>query len=184
MIAAYSTFSVPMAAQTARIRMKELFKIPAAIVPIVLGGLAFAFNWIKGMLSGRPQYITLITNVENALTRIVQALADSDPDDTGQIDGIMQDFLNEDVSDWTDDQILIAADKISNPHIKAYFLSMAPAVVEVLRLSTDENPENQAQIQAHFGNYLRSDDTKQLFADHLVQPGLTAAADWVDPQTV
>jgi hypothetical protein len=169
-------------AKTVREQFGKIFEIPQVIVPIVIAAINFALNWIKGKLVAHPQYVEGVNLVQARLVSTVNALGDADDNDVAQLEAIwVHGFLNEDVTGWTNKRIEEVAAKITNEHARAHFLHTAPTIVAMLSLVTDENADNGVQIREMWGNYFRSEATKGVFAEHLVNPGLDAIANQIDP---
>lgn len=112
----------------------------------------------------------------------VQALADDNERNAEQIREIWQKFFNEKGADFLAATAAKNIDKIPQENIRVPVAHLLAPVTGILKVLTDENPDNKAQVEAAWKAFLSDPQTARIFFDHLFETLLGKVVK--DPETV
>lgn len=147
--------------------------IPKLVSRIVLA----AIGVIESLFIARIRQEVIANSLKSLLLPIrnsVVAFADDNPRDNEQLEAIWRQYANGPLPDLADVQIVAALSKLSDPNLRAVLLQLTSPTVQVLRLVTDENPNNEKQIRELFDAFVRSDESQRVLLEHLLIPLLEA----------
>ncbi len=103
---------------------------------------------------------------------MVNALSDGDPRNAEQVRELFKKFTNKDVSDFVDDKIIEIANKIAHEDGKKVVLHFALKSTNVIRLFTDEDPDNKRQLTLWLKDLYDDPDTHEIVFGNLLEPAL------------
>jgi hypothetical protein len=102
----------------------------------------------------------------------IAVLSDGNPENEAQAAAIWQRFVSEVLPDFAEDELVILVGKIEDPEKKELVLVGGNLVISGLRLFTDKDPDNKAQLKALIKDAIQDKRTTRavlLFAIELAQ---------------
>ena len=102
----------------------------------------------------------------------ITVLSDGNPENEAQAAAIWQRFVSEVLPDFAEDELVILVGKIEDPEKKELVLVGGNLVISGLRLFTDKDPDNKAQLKALIKDAVQDKRTTRavlLFAIELAQ---------------
>lgn len=115
-----------------------------------------------------------IRNLLNPLKAITNALTDGNPKDEEQVNQIVRTYLNQEVPVFATGEITAALEKVQNPDVKAVLGTLANPIVDMIRLLSDDNPDNEAQLKQMLGDFVGDKDTQKIAILHILLPLVNA----------
>ena len=115
-----------------------------------------------------------IRNLLNPLKAITNALSDGNPKDDQQVNEIVKTYLNQEVPVFATGEIAAALEKVQNPDVKAVLGTLAHPVVDMIRLLSDENPDNEVQLKQMLADFVGDKDTQKIAILHILLPLVNA----------
>lgn len=91
---------------------------------------------------------------------IAVALTDENPRNDEQVEAILQDHLNQAVPPFAESEINRLLEKIQNESTRALLQVLSIPGVEMIRLVSDADPNNQAQIESYANEYINREDVQ------------------------
>jgi hypothetical protein len=150
----------------------------STLIILIQGLLVTVFAGLKGLLSGVPEAVTALNLLENRINQTLTALGDADPDNKAQLREIwLNNFVNQDLTDFSDDFIAAKLELIEDENAREGLRHLAPEVIGMIRLLSDDNPNNQEQIRTAWADFVASAETKGVVFDRILSPGMDALAD-------
>lgn len=128
-------------------------------------------------------FISKIKNavVQEGLRRLVAplravtvALADDNPRNEEQVLEIFKKFANQDVPEYAQGQIEAALNKVDDANVRQVLATLSTPVIQMLRVTTDGDPNNKAQLKALFDEFVKSPATQDVAVQHIVLPLVAA----------
>lgn len=148
-----------------------------ALKNLILTSISFLFNFLNDMLAAVPQAQAGVALMRVRIEQTVNALFDADPNNKEQLTEIwLKNFVNEDLTNWSDAYVAEQINKIENLQIRSSLLHVAPKVIEMIRLASDDNPNNQQQITEAWAQFFEDQKTKILVCDQFIDPGFDRLA--------
>lgn len=134
-------------------------------VKIISGPIAalirFALNLIEDKLINKIPNADVRTGAKlllRPLRGMVDALSDTDPENTDQIREVWQTFLNKEFAEFSHVQLDKLVSGIENPKYRnGLSLLVAPAI-DLMRVHTDDNPANDEQAKAILDEFIQNPD--------------------------
>lgn len=122
-------------------------------------GIRLAINLLRSALIANVpvNFQNLFTKFSNRLSDTVMALADENPKDAEQLRNIWFAFLGNEASDFLLQESSAFTSRISDPKLRAIADAGTPFVISLLKIYTDDNPANAAQLKASLKALLKSD---------------------------
>jgi hypothetical protein len=140
---------------------------------LVLGFIAgidvYLVDRIKSAFAKRS-----IRNLLNPLKSITTVLTDGNPRDEEQVDEIVRTYLNQEVPVFATGEINAALERVQNPDVKAVLGTLATPVVDMIRLLSDDNPDNEAQLKEMLRDFVGDKDTQKIAVVHILLPLVNA----------
>jgi ABC-type phosphate transport system substrate-binding protein len=112
---------------------------------------------------------------EKALEPVKQTavvLGDDNPRNAEQVEAVWKNFAHLDLDDFAENEVLLALQKIENPDIKKVLETLAVPTVSLLRIVTDDDKNDQAQIKQLFDGFIKDEQTQAVALEHIVIPFL------------
>lgn len=139
---------------------------------------------ILGFIAGIDAYLVdrinsafakrAIRNLLNPLKSITNALTDENPRDNEQVDAIVRKYLNQEVPVFATGEIAAGLEKIKNEDVKAVLSTLSHPIVDMLRLLSDDNPDNEAQLKQMLGDFVNDKDVQKTAVLHILLPLVNA----------
>jgi hypothetical protein len=153
---------------------KEKVKIISDVMRMLL--LSF-LNGIDRFLIQRipvPEVKMGVTMLLQPVRKMVDALNDLEPDNDAQVREVWRKFANADLADYSETTLLKLISEIKNDNIRPALSTLTVPTVNMLRIVTDEDPNNEQQLAQMWTAFLKSPDTHDVVLDHLLAPMLLA----------
>lgn len=111
-----------------------------------------------------------IRSLLNPLKSITNALSDDNPKNDEQVEAIVKLYINQEVPVFASGEIAAALDKIQDENVKAVLNTVAEPVLEMVRLISDDNPNNGAQLKELVDTFVKSKNTQDIAVIHILLP--------------
>lgn len=98
------------------------------------------------------------------------ALSDEEPRDEEQVLVIWKTHLNTALPDFAEDQITAAVAKIEDPNIRAVLSTLGHPVTDLLRVVSDDNPNNTAQVREMFKEFVTNPGVQSVLLENVIIP--------------
>lgn len=148
--------------------------------------LLTALNFIESALLKRinnEKVDTGLTLVVERLRQVVTVLNDTNADNKSQVLDIVYEFFNTDFSDFAKEVVSEEIAKIEDENLRAiaqYFLERA---IDVIKLLTDEDLDNSAQLNAFLELWAKSEASHEILLYKILEPLLRKTnldEDWIE----
>ena len=108
----------------------------------------------------------------------VEALGDTNPNDTEQIKAIWKKYVNVDVTGIAEARVRAAIEKIKQdrPELAGIIEVLLVPTMDTVRALTDDNDENIKQLTELWGAWIASEETEDLFLE-VVLPAILDKVD-------
>jgi hypothetical protein len=157
--------------------MGTIVKLNAAIAALITTALSMGLDALIAAVSKSPIAKAGLESVKNRLIQTTSALADADPNDTEQLEKIwLKQFVGEDVYEIGAEQFQAGLAKIQSERLKRLAAHIGRYGLEVVKLVTDDDPNNEAQLREHLAKFFEDAETEAIIVEDYVRAGLTAAA--------
>jgi hypothetical protein len=113
-----------------------------------------------------------LTVIVMQLRGLIMVLSDADPNNDEQIKALFKKFANTDLADYAQSSILSLLDKIKSTLVKRPLSYLAVPIIDMLRYYTDDNPNNDAQVEARWKAVLADSNFHVIILDDLLEPAL------------
>jgi hypothetical protein len=153
-----------------------IIKLNPIIAGLMTQGVTLGANALEQQLEKLKELQAGINAVEQRINQGILALSDADPDDVEQLKEIGRNLV-EDLTAILEGFLSTQIGKIENEHVRAFATHFSAPVINLLLITTDDNPDNQAQIVEYFAGFIGGDATQNVFNNHLIGPGLDALAE-------
>lgn len=147
--------------------------IPSLIAPLIAV--------VKSEFTSKLKDQELRVAVDAALEAVQETavvLSDDIEDNSEQAKQVWLKFIYTEVSDLVEAKTLEGISSISNPTIREPLLVLAPAVVHMVRLVTDQDPNNKRQIEAHWSAFIKDRGNQEVIlsiVDRVIEANLDGA---------
>lgn len=138
--------------------------IPALIAPLV--------RVIKDQFVSQVNDSDLQVAISDALDSIQQSaviLADQNPNNRDQLEAIWLTYVNKSVSTLVDAKVEDAISQIENETIRVPLETLRVPTVNMLRLVTDQDPNNKAQLEAQWVAFIKDAQVQNVFFGLITQ---------------
>lgn len=143
------------------------------VARLVLGLIAaidvYLVERIKSELAKRG-----IRSLLTPLKQITTALGDDNPRNEEQVEGILKKYLNQDVPVFATGEISAALKKVGDDDTRIVLQTVSEPVVEMLRLVSDDDPNNGEQLKELVKQFVQSEATQRVFILHALIPLIEA----------
>lgn len=144
-------------------------KISAFVARLVVAALAaiesFFISKIKSQVVQKGIRLSLAP-----VQQTVIALGDDNPRNEEQVEAIWKKFANQDLANFSEDEVSAALDKIQDVHIRTVLEALSRPTIGLLRVVTDEDVHDGEQIKALFTVFIQSKETQAIAIEHVVIP--------------
>lgn len=143
------------------------------ISDFVAGAVKLAISFIETAFIKRIQDETVRTGLLTLLQPIKDTLtvaSDDNPANEQQIAEVWKKFTNQKVTVFADQELAKALAKIADENIRKVLTLISVPSVNMIRIHTDDNPDNGAQVKALWDSFRKSPDTIEVVLDHLLEP--------------
>lgn len=167
--------------------MGTIVKINAAIAALINTAITMGLDALIAAVAKVPIAKTGLESVKLRLLQTTSALADADPDDTEQLEKIwLQNFVGQDLHQIGSEQFQMGLAKIQDERLKRIAAHLGGYGLEIIKLVTDDNPNNEAQLREHLASFFEDPETEAIIVEDYIRAGLHAAADKIrkDPNPV
>lgn len=120
-----------------------------------------------------------LSDVLDTVQATAVVLADDDTNNAEQVKSLWLALVNTSVAALLDEKVLEAVDQIDNETIRGPLVVLAPNVVQMLRIVTDDDPDNKAQLEAHWKAFISDAKVQAVFfgvVDQLIEANLKDTA--------
>lgn len=151
---------------------KEKVKIISDVLRMLL--LSFV-NGLDRFLIERIPVVDVKIGVKMLLSpvrKMIDALNDLEPENEAQVREVWRKFANEDLTDYSEATIQKLVSGIKNEHLRPALAHLTVPTVEMLRIVTDNDKDDQRQLQELWDMFVKSADTHDVVLDHLLAPFL------------
>jgi len=159
--------------------MGQLVQIPIWLKTAIKTGIEFGVDALKNIFAGVPEAVAGIDLLSAPLLGSIDALSDENINDTEQLRAIWQSFLNKEVYEFTDLEVQEAIQEIDDENVREGLSALAVPLVQMLKVVTDENPNNTEQLRNMWADFVASDSTKRVFLENMIGPGLDLLSDQI-----
>ena len=132
-------------------------------------GLNFAENQIEKRIEN--QTVEDGINLVFPITRqLLEVLNDDNPANADQVRGAVLAWINKDLAAYIEQlgaKVVASADNQAEKDLLGFLFAQ---VVTVLRIYSDQAPDNKAQVQAYFGEVVTSDELEALVKSAVIVP--------------
>ncbi len=104
--------------------------------------------------------------------KMVYALNDDEPKNDEQVRELWRKFANQDLSDYSETTLSKLISGIKDENIRPALTALVQPTVGMLRIVTDEIPENEAQLKELWEGFLKNPQTHDVVLNHLLAPML------------
>lgn len=143
--------------------------IPKWITRLILAALSVVENLFIPKIKVAEIQAALRLSAQ-PLKAMTQALSDGNPKDAEQVKDIWRKFVNEPLPDLADDQIAFALSRLKDENLRKVLEVLSHPTVNILRIVTDENPDDQTQIKDQFEDLIGSEYAQDVLILHLLKP--------------
>ena len=98
------------------------------------------------------------------------ALGDDNPRNAEQVEEIWKRFANSQLPTFAEGEIQTALELVADEDVKIVLATLSRPVVNLLRVATDEDPDNRAQVRALFDAFVKDPATQEVALEHLLVP--------------
>lgn len=109
------------------------------------------------------------------IRNMVVALSDDEPRNNEQLRELWRKFANVELSDYTENTIRNLVAKIKNPKVQRPIGTVAVPVVNMIRIFTDNNPDNDRQVEELWKAFVKDPATHATVLEDLLEPVLRGA---------
>jgi uncharacterized protein YegL len=145
------------------------------------GILLAALGVLEGLFLPKIKDLT----IQNALRAnlapfrpMVVVLTDENPLDGDQLKAVLQEHLNQTVPAWMEGERVRLIEKIQDANIKNVVSALALPGIELIKLVSDSNPDNETQAKEYLAAYFQREDVQDI-AFSIVQARIDKMADEV-----
>lgn len=142
-------------------------------IPIwVVGPIKFMLDFIQTrFIEKLPDFARdFLTMSLTPLKAILDVLSDDNEADGDQIEEILRKFANGDLANFTEAQVALLIDKLDDASLKIVLNKISVPSFNMLRLLTDDNPDNANQLATMWGAFAKDPATHAVILDHLLEP--------------
>ena len=93
---------------------------------------------------------------------MIVAVTDENPKDGEQLKAILQQHLNENVPNWAEGERVRLIDGIEDETTKKVVSALSMPGIELVRLVSDQNPDNKAQVKDYLKTYFQREDVQDV----------------------
>jgi len=140
----------------------EVKKIPPFVPDIVDALLAVVRGQFVDKISDEDLK-ALVNDSLSALSATAHVLADDTPNDIEQVKKIWIAFINTSASTFVDKEVEEAINKIQNEMIRSALQTLRTPVIEMIRIVTDEIPNNTDQLEALWKAFIKDPKAQDVF---------------------
>jgi hypothetical protein len=154
--------------------MKEKTKLISDVIKMLL--LSFLNGIDKFLIKRIPVEDVRIglTMLLSPIRSMINALNDDEPKNDEQVRELWRKFSNTDLADYSETTLHKLIATIKNEHIRPALSTIVVPTVNMLRIVTDEDPDNEAQLETLWMSFLRNPETHDVVLDHLLEPMLSS----------
>ena len=125
------------------------------------------------------QFINQITNLQvqramklslKPLRNTIDALSDGNPANDEQVKAIWDGFVSTDLPDFAEAELTVLVDKIKNENTKAVLGTLSDPFVDIFRLLTDANKDNEAQVNARLQELISDPKSLEVLVRNVAIP--------------
>lgn len=109
----------------------------------------------------------------NPIRQMILALNDDDPRNDEQIRELWLKFTNTDLANFSDEVLQKNIARIEEEDLRIVVAFVATNAIKILRLVTDEEKDNTAQLQAFWNEFVKDPNTHQVVLEHIMEPVLS-----------
>lgn len=109
----------------------------------------------------------------NPIRQMILALNDDDPKNDEQIRELWLKFTNTDLANFSDEVLQKNIARIEEEDLRIVVAFVATNAIKILRLVTDEEKDNTAQLQAFWNEFVKDPNTHQVVLEHIMEPVLS-----------
>jgi hypothetical protein len=102
-----------------------------------------------------------------SMRKTVDVITDDDAANSQQVAAVWLAYLNQNVIPAVGESLAPLLDKIESRETKALVTSLVGSVVTALLLLTDDEDGNNEQLQAHFSEYVKSDEFRAVIIEQV-----------------
>lgn len=136
---------------------------------ILLAALALVDSFFISKIKSKPVQNGLRLNLEPVKQSVI-AFTDDNPRNEEQLEAIWKSFANTELPDYSQNEIHAAIQKVEDADVREVLETISMPTVNLLRIVTDEDPNNKEQIRAMFNAFVKSPATQQVAVDHILVP--------------
>lgn len=153
---------------------KEKTKLISDVIKMLL--LSFLNGIDKFLIKRIPVEDVRIglTMLLSPIRSMINALNDDEPKNDEQVRELWRKFSNTDLADYSETTLQKLIATIKNEHIRPALSTIVVPTVNMLRIVTDENPDNEAQLEMLWMSFLRNPETHDVVLEHLLEPMLSS----------
>lgn len=148
--------------------------------------LLTALNFIESALLKRiesDRVDTGLSLVAERLRQVVVALNDANPDNKSQVLQIVYQFFNVDFSDFAKQVVSEEIARIDDENVRKIAQYALDRSIDLVKLLTDEDLDNKAQLNAFIEFWGRSPETHDILLYSILEPLLqktNLGEDWIE----
>lgn len=148
--------------------------------------LLTALNFIESALLKRiesDRVDTGLSLVAERLRQVVVALNDANPDNKSQVLQIVYQFFNVDFSDFAKEVVTEEIARIDDENVRKIAQYALDRSIDLVKLLTDEDLDNKAQLNAFIEFWGRSPETHDILLYSILEPLLqktNLGEDWIE----
>lgn len=144
-------------------------KIKVIISRLVLTALAS----IDAFFISKIKNTTVKNGLRSALAPVREtalALCDDNPRNDEQVEAIWKQYANIDLPVLAEGEIANALNQVEDADVRVVLTTLSNPVVNMLRVVTDGDPNNKAQLRAMFQAFVNDAGTQEVAVEHILIP--------------
>ena len=106
------------------------------------------------------------------IRQMINALNDQDPQNAEQVEALWKKFANTDLADYSQSTLSNLIGTIKDPNLRPALSTLVVPTVNMLRIVTDDDPNNEAQIKTQWQAFVKDPSTHKVVLDHMLAPTL------------
>jgi hypothetical protein len=115
---------------------------------------------------------TGMTILLSPIRQMVTALNDQDPENGEQVEALWKKFANTDLADYSENTLDGLIGNIKDNNLRPALATIVKPTVGMLRIVTDQDPDNEAQIKAQWKGFIEDPSVHKVVLDHMIAPTL------------
>lgn len=143
--------------------------IPSWLAPILISALNIYVPSLLAQVASESLRAAL-GSIFQRVINIINAVSDADPNNSAQIEAEAKKFISEDAVPLASDIIDEKIAQIENERARLGFGLLAVPIVDFARIATDDNPNNGAQAEAIFDDFITNPQVHEFIIGDLIDP--------------